>query len=339
MNVPNEVTRLVETGKSFLITCHIAPDADAVGSMLAFGEILKALGKDVTLFSSDRVPDALAFLSDPYEIVSAVSDTDHYDGTFIVDTAARDLLPKDFPAAEVTGPLVTIDHHGMFQRFADYDVRDVNAASTGMILITLAPLLGVRALPPASANALYASILADTAGFRLPSTNAALLRAAADLIDLGAEPAKVARHVFEEWPYERLMLLREALESIQLHFDGKFALMTVSKKMIEAVGATSEMTEGFVNYGRRLKGVKVAGLLWEKTERDLVKLSLRSSLEFDAAMAARRLGGGGHRCAAGAALRKPLQEAKHLVVESVGAQMGHRAAVEFSNACRDGVQG
>lgn len=328
-----QAVHIIRTGQRFLLTCHVMPDADAVGSMLGLAEVLRSLGKEVVLYNRDQVPDMLSFLAGSDEVRSSLPAGMRFDATFITDTAARNLLPRTFPPPAISGPRVIIDHHVSHDDFGDVIVRDVHACATAVVVLELAAALGVRPVPPAAAEPLYAALVADTGGFRYPGTSAATMRLAAELLDAGIDPWRVASRLFEQWPMERLRLLGFAINSIETEFTGRAAFLCVSLAMMQSAGATERMVEGMVEYARMIKGVEVAALLWERRPRSdetdygqmLTRLSMRSAGRVDVAAIAASLGGGGHRVAAGATLNFDLKTARAHVVQAVGQALGMRA--------------
>jgi phosphoesterase RecJ-like protein len=329
----DQAVQIIRSGQRFLLTCHVMPDADAIGSMLGLAEILRALGKEVVLYNRDQVPDMLGFLSGADQVRSALPAGMRFDATFITDTAARNLLPRAFPPVGITGPRVIIDHHVSHDDFGDVVVRDVHACATAVVVLELAAALGVRPVPPAAAEPLYAALVADTGGFRYPGTTATTMRLAAELLDAGIDPWRVASRLFEQWPMERLRLLGFAINSIETEFTGRAAILCVSLAMMQSAGATERMVEGMVEYARMIKGVEVAALLWERRPRSdetdygqmLTRLSMRSAGRVDVAAIAAALGGGGHRVAAGATLNCDLKTARAQVVQAVGQALGMNA--------------
>ncbi len=178
-----------------------------------------------------------------------------------------------------------------------------------------------RSVPPKAATPLYAALVADTGGFRYPSTRARVLRMGAELIDGGADPWHVAYELFEGWQPSRLRLLGAVLDSLEVSLDGRLALMFVTREMLEDCAADDDMVEGMVNYGRMLRGVEVAALVWEFETPDglQTKVSLRSRGEADVAALAMQLGGGGHRAAAGSQVSMSLEATAEKVRRLVGA--------------------
>lgn len=311
----DEAVDLIRAGTSFLVTCHRRPDADALGSALGFAEVLRVLGKGVTLYTPDALSPSVAFLPGVEVIASSLADDARFDGTFIMDTASAELLPDGFPPAERAGPRVIVDHHSAHDDFGDIVLRDTSAAATAEVVIALAERLGVSEFSKDAATALYAALVADTGGFRYAGTQPRTLRLGARLLDAGVDPWHVAHHLFEGWPAERMKLLGAVLETLETDLDGRVALLRITRQMLAEHGATDDMVEGLVNYGRRLAGVEVAALVWEwepalgpEGPEPITKLSLRSTGTVDVSAIAVALGGGGHRSAAGANVRASLDE-------------------------------
>jgi bifunctional oligoribonuclease and PAP phosphatase NrnA len=304
-----------------LCTCHRRPDADALGSALGLSRHLVAMGKDAFVYVPEPISKSLEYLVEPGEVVTTLSGGGEADLIVVTDTASASLLPKGLPEST---PVVVIDHHAAHEPFGDVTLRDVEASSTGEVVLGLLDALGLPDVPPRNvAEPIYAAIVADTGGFRYSSTNARTMRLGARLIEGGAEPWKTAYHLFEGWPHERLKLLSAVIETLTTRFDGKLALLEVTRDMLERACGDDDMVEGLVNYGRMLQGVEIAVLLWEfevhedgAVRRD-VKVSLRSRGSADVAAIAVELGGGGHRAAAGAQLSTTLEEARDRLLKVV----------------------
>ncbi len=308
-----QVIEQIRAGERFLVACHRRPDADSLGSALGLIATLRAFDKDATLFMPEEVPPLLHFLLEGESPVSSCDGDTHYDATFIMDIAATALLPPGFPAPEVAGPIIVIDHHHAHDDLGDIVVRDTSASATGEVVLGLIDQLGFDEIPDGAATPLYAAIVSDTGGFRYSSTSAATLRLGARLIEAGADPWQVAQQIFESWEPSRLRLLAAILATIELDFDGRVAILRVTRKVIADCGATDDDVEGMVNYARRLKGTEVGALLWEFPNKEGdgldTKISLRSAKGMDVSEVARELGGGGHRAAAATQLPISLEEA------------------------------
>jgi phosphoesterase RecJ-like protein len=325
-----QAVELIRNGQRFLLTCHVLPDADAVGSMLGLAEVLRSLGKEVVLYNRDPIPELVEFLPGVEQIRQSVPNGIRFDATFITDTAARSLLPRQLPPRSVSGPRVIIDHHVAHDDFGDVVVRHVDACATAVVVLELADALGARPLSRAAAEPLYTALVADTGSFRYNGTTPATLRLAAELLETGVDPWRVAQNVFESWPMERLRLLGYAINAIETEFTGRVAILCVPQTMIERAGAHDRMVEGMVEYGRMIKGVEISIMLWERRPRSdetdhgqaFSRVSLRSAGRVDVAQMAVALGGGGHRAAAGATLNCDLRQARELVLGQAAKALG-----------------
>ncbi|MEO0323805.1 MAG: DHH family phosphoesterase [Myxococcota bacterium] len=324
----DEALALVRGGSRFLVACHRRPDADALGSALGLAEVLRACGKDVAIYVPDALPLSLRFLARDDILRDAPAGP--FDASFVMDTASTALLPKGFPGPEVRGPLVVVDHHASHDDVGDVVVRNIDACATGEVVMDMAEALGIRPVPAAAATPLYAALVADTGGFRYPATHAKALRLGAELLESGADPWAVAYELFEGWPTARLQLLSAILDTLELDFEGRLAVLRVTRDMLADVGGDDDMVEGMVNYGRMVRGVEIAALLWEFPADDGLrietKISLRSAGGMDVSRIAVRFGGGGHRAAAGAQAAGSLDE--------VGAEV-RRAAGELLAGLED----
>jgi phosphoesterase RecJ-like protein len=309
-----QVVELIRRGQRFLVTCHVRPDADALGSALGLASVLRAHGKEAIVYSEGGVPGSVGFLEGA-DSVRATLPAGRFDATFITDTAAQQLVPG-LPEASERGPVVMVDHHAAHDDFGDVMLREVDAAATAEVVLRLHDALGAAPLPREAAQPLYAALVADTGGFRYSQTRPETLRLAARLLDLGVDPWDVASRLFERWAPPRMALLGEVLRATTVELDGRVTMVCIDRAMLERTGASDDMIEGMVNYGRMLEGVQAAALLWEPTGKAGVeaKLSLRAGAGVDVARVAVALGGGGHRSAAGATLPGTLADARARVL-------------------------
>jgi bifunctional oligoribonuclease and PAP phosphatase NrnA len=291
-----EVAALIRGGARFAVTCHLRPDADALGSALALGVLLRELGREAAVYSVDEPPRVMRFVPGALEVSREVPGG-AFDACFVADAAAAPLVP---PRPQgLRGPVVMIDHHAAHDDFGDVVLREPDACATGLVVVRLMRELGLAAIPRAAALPLYAAIASDTGGFRYSSTDPETHRVAAELLELGVEPWSAASHLFERWEPERMKLLGRLLAALRLELDGRVAVLEVRQEDLREVGADAQMVEGMVNYGRMLDGVQVAALLWEQPH-GVTKLSLRAAGGADVSRVAKALGGGGHHAAAGA---------------------------------------
>jgi phosphoesterase RecJ-like protein len=313
--VIEDIVEVVQNGERFLVACHRRPDADSLGSALGLIKTLRSIGKEATLFMPERIPNSLLFLMDGEQGLAKVPQELRFDATWVMDIAAKALLPPGFPSAEVTGPVVIIDHHHAHDDIGDVVYRDTSSAATGEVVVQLIEALGLDAIPDGAATPLYAAIVSDTGGFRYATTSPATLRLGARLLEAGADPWHVAYQLFERWEPARLRLLSAIIATVEMAFDGRVAIMRVTREMLDICGADDDMVEGMVNYARRVEGVEIGALLWEWQVRDAdgerleTKISLRSRGEADVSVIAAALNGGGHRVAAATQLDITIDQA------------------------------
>ncbi|HTM22761.1 MAG TPA: hypothetical protein VL172_19695, partial [Kofleriaceae bacterium] len=233
----------------------------------------------------------------------------HFDLTVVVDCADAKLLGDAFPARQVTGEVMALDHHHSAAPWGDLWVSDTAAASVGVMVARLARRLGWPIVREA-AFGLMVSMITDTGSFRYSNTDAEALRLAADLVELGVSPWDVAEHMTERVPLARYRLLSAALASLEPAAGGALCFMTVTDEMVKAAGASWEDSEGLVNYARAIDGVE-CGVLLTPAKRGGTRVSLRSKGRLiDAGAVCAGLGGGGHIGAAGATVDAPLPETR-----------------------------
>jgi phosphoesterase RecJ-like protein len=192
---------------------------------------------------------------------------------------------------------VVIDHHRTHIEFSSNSWIDPESSSTGEMIYELAQELEVKLNYEAAYN-LYVAILTDTGCFRYESTTSRTMRIAGDLLDLGVKPERICNELFDNFTHERLKLMELVLSTIELRASKQIAFMHVSEDMLDQSGATIQDVEGFIDFPRSLRSVKVAALLKEKGN-GCIGVSLRAKGECDVSRIARMFNGGGHRNASG----------------------------------------
>ncbi len=209
--VLTEVVAAIGSGDRFLCISHVGPDGDAVGSLLAMGEILHRLEKGATLALQDPVPEGLRFLPGANEIVGAADVADHYDRILVLDASSADRMGSVFRAdTHDTIPMVVIDHHITNTYFGDINWVEPGCAATCQMLVYLADALSVP-IDGALAEALLTGLVTDTLCFRTSNTTPAVLAAATRLMEGGAKLATITAQTLNSKPYRSLKLWGEVL--------------------------------------------------------------------------------------------------------------------------------
>ena len=302
-----EVLDSIRRRDHFLLTSHARPDGDAVGSVLACCQLLRALGKDAQVVLSDGVPVIYRPLPFADTVVQASAINGRYDAAILLecDSVARTRLEG------LEGRfLISIDHHQSAKPFANVNWIDPGACATAEMIFRLARAARVK-VTPEMATCLYTGLLTDTGSFCYPGTSAATFELARELVECGADPVGIAQNVYFSRPTSKVRLLGAALSN--LHREGALAWMYVSREEVEGAGALDEDAEGLVNYALGIAGVEVAVFFRELADRHF-RVSLRSKGAVDVAGIAEIFGGGGHCCASGCCVAGPLSLAAERVL-------------------------
>lgn len=314
-----QVRKVIESYDSFLITTHINPDGDAIGSEVALKSFLEEIGKDVVVVNSSVTPDSLAFLDPDGEIVHYTREMKKdvlkdVDAVFVLDVNNWEHLGAFGKALrKSTVSRVCIDHHvGTDEDFAEVTVSDTSYAATGMMIYDLICSMGGE-ISRDVAVAVYATIITDTGTFRFSNTDGRAFRMAADLYDRGVDPHAIYRHVFASKTWGTGRLLGPVFNTVQSTAEGRLAWIMATKEMYEEAGATYDDSDGFIDLVRAIKGVELV-LFFKEIPDGKIKVSLRSNGRADAYALAQNFGGGGHRMASGMKVDGPMNEAIDKVV-------------------------
>ena len=307
-----EVIETIKANGKFLLATHLNPDGDAIGSAVALGLALKALGKDVTVYDRDGVPEGYRCLPEADMVTREFAPGAGRDSVLVLldcNSPERAGLDEDGEFART----MVIDHHQTETDFGDVRWVEPREAATGVMVYRLIEALGVEVTSAIATN-LYAAIAIDTGIFRFQNTTAKVLEVGAALVRAGANPADIAERLYQSWSAARFRLFSVAMSEMEMA--GPIAMIYVTLAMFDETGTTSEDTETFVNYPLVMDNVTVSVLLKEK-EDGIWKVSLRSKGEVDVSGVASRFSGGGHRNASGCTVRGSLMEAKRSLIEAL----------------------
>ena len=311
----------IQQASKLLVTTHENPDGDALGSLLAFDEMLRALGKDSVMFmSADNFPLPHEYQHLPLAGVVNAPPADMEDRIAVfLDCGNIDRMPVDFLQREGQH-ILNIDHHHDNTHFGTVNLVVGDASCTAEILWELSHALGVE-ITPTMAEALYIALITDTGRFMYENTGARAHVMAAELIEAGVDVAGVYRQLYQDLPFPRLQLLARALDDVRRVDDGRVTVAHLSRADFGETGAIESDSEGVVDHLRSVEHTKVAVLIRELLDREGRKVSLRSTDgQVDVSVIARSLGGGGHRQAAGATTEMPLEELIEHIRAAVAAQ-------------------
>jgi phosphoesterase RecJ-like protein len=314
----SKLLNLITQNKSFLIVGHINPEGDAIGATLALSLGLRKLGKkDICVLSRDPVPETLRFLPSS-EIVRQKPPAKEFDVVFLVDCNEVKRTGYEGFRAKKTA---IIDHHVLpadaatseFYKSVSAVLIDPDAAAAGLLVYRVLTALKVPIDKNIATN-LYTAILTDTGGFRYSNASAESLKTAAHLVEAGARPWDISKEVYESIPYKSMKLLGLSLATLERK-DG-IAWINTTKHMFGKTGTTSEDSEDFVDFPRKVKDIDVA-IFFREDGAKSYKLSLRSKGRVNVQKIAKSFGGGGHVAAAGCKINGSLKEVQDRVFRAV----------------------
>ncbi len=287
----------------FIISTHESPDADGLGSEIAFLDLLKQLDKEAYIFNADPAPEICRFMDIDNELavlidesqlpeniedfVHIILDTNDYEN---IGSIYKTLHPrvKDF---------FIIDHHEGDLHKADVNFIKVEASSTAEIIYSIIQFYR-KELNFKTAQAIYSAIVFDTGSFRFPKTTSETFSIASHLLEYGVSPFQVYEHLYESNSLSSFQLRTKILSTMEIMHKGKMVVMKLTPDMVEETNGSFAEGESIINLPFTVKGV-VASLLIKQDTAGPVKVSMRTKGNINVAEIAIRNGGGGHKNAAG----------------------------------------
>ena len=320
----------INKSNNILVTTHTRPDGDACGSVAAMCDALAGLGKKVKALLLSEVPEWYEFLfsEKPAILGQDVTSQQLDDGQFgnfdlimIVDTNSLSQLPKfeDYLKRQTGTPVLVIDHHATSDGLGDIELVDTEAAATGMIIFELLKSADWE-VTEKMAEVLFVAVATDTGWFRFGNTDSRVYRTAGELVESGADCAKIYHKLYENFSPQRFKLMSAMLNTLELHFGGRYATQQLLRKDFERTGAAYKDTENLVDECRRIGSIEAAALFVELKD-GRVRCSLRSMGKVDVRTIAQKFGGGGHPAAAGTYLSGPVTNAMELIKTEIGKQL------------------
>ena len=310
-----------------LLTTHVRPDGDALGSTAAMSLALKSKGIDSQVLLLSHLPKKYAFVyldaGIPYLDVEAGWPADFsfekFDAFVCLDTGTWSQLPglKE-RIANWQVPKLVIDHHLTQQDWADVKLVDTKAGACGEIVEELLGRWGV-AIDHQIAMALFIAIVTDTGWFQYSNTRPQTLRLAADLMDVGVDTDQIQQVLYRSERAERVLLHTRGLQSLEYLSGGRIAVMTIHKADFEQTKSSVNDTEDLINIPLQVRAVEVAALITEPIDGGPIRVSMRSKGQVDVAKFAEQFGGGGHARASGMKFGTSLAGARQKVVAALQA--------------------
>jgi len=316
----------IAAANSIVMACHINPDGDALGSLIALGIAIwaKFPEKSVTLLSRDGVPEIYRFL--PFvERVQTTTDRRDFDLAVVLDSGDLKRVGDEIvPIIRSATVQMDIDHHVGEALTGKFRLVNARAAATAEIVFDLINTFGV-AVTPDIARCLLTGIITDTGSFRFMNVTPRTLRIAASLIEAGASPGLISEQVFDNRAFGSTKLMGAVLSKLAHTADGAITWATVDRATFVETGTTDEDTEGLINFVRAVRGTQI-GLLFREVHPGVIRISLRCVEKYDVSKIAAEFGGGGHKMASGCSFRGCLTDAQAALVQACQAALAEQPA-------------
>lgn len=310
-----DVAEFLREHDNYRILCHQNPDGDTIGSAFALTSALRKIGKKAHICCSDNFPDQYSYMTNGEE----VNPDKEYDTLVTVDIADKQLIGARYMDIADDVDLL-IDHHYSNTLYAKNCFVDSTAAANCENIYNIICELGVK-LDSFMADCIYTGISTDTGCFRYSSVTERTHLVACAAIKAGADHAKINKLMFETKSLRRIRVERMALNSLEMYYDNKLAIIFLTQDMMKKTGAHEDELEGVAAIPREIEGVLIGILLREKPDGS-IRVSLRTNEPVDAASICAKFGGGGHKRAAGCTFNCSAPEARDKIVEEVGNILG-----------------
>ncbi len=318
-NIESIIKYLKGSNDDFIVTSHISPDGDNIGSTLAMYYTLNKLGKNVYYVLDDNPPKNLKFLVENMNILKSEEvNLDSYN-IVALDCGDKKRICLSQKLVDNAKKIICIDHHVSNDHYGDFNYIDTEASSTCELVYNLLVKYNkyenVNIIDEDIATCLYTGLVTDTGNFVYSNAHPSSFEMAKELLLKGAKKDIIIQKVFQSNPYNYYKLLGEALNTLDI-VDGKIASIIITKEMLKRNVISFNDLDGITSYTRDIEGVEVGILLKEKKENE-VKVSLRSKNYVDVSKIAQSFNGGGHIRAAGLTIYSSIEDAKKKIVEAV----------------------
>lgn len=317
----DQVVAAIQARRRFVVTSHARPDGDALGSQVAMGLALKALGKEVRLVDADPPPPPMRELPgvEMIEVTPAIDDP----GDAVITMECGDI---ERPGVDglASGFVINIDHHPGNTGFGALNWIDLTAAACGEMVFDLIVALGVK-LTPEIATHIYLTILTDTGQFHYSHVTPRTFEICRRCVEAGADPTGLSRTIYDNNSLGRVRLFGAVLNGMELDPTGRIATLVMDRALAARCGGTYDDTEGLINFPLTVKNIQ-AVIFFKETAVDDWRISMRSKGSVNINAVAKAFGGGGHVNASGCGAKGRLDDLKRLFEAKVAvalADAGH----------------
>ncbi|MFC1620772.1 bifunctional oligoribonuclease/PAP phosphatase NrnA [Candidatus Omnitrophota bacterium] len=308
------IKKIIKKFDTFLISAHINPEGDSVGSQIALASLLKRLGKKVIIVNESPVPHILRFMNGVDGILKELPRNVDFQAAVVLDCPDMSRIGKISEYVTKDKAVINIDHHISNQKFGRHNWVDAKASSAGEMVFELFKEFKLK-IKYDEAVAIYVAIMTDTGSFKYTNTSSETHRIIAELMDAGIEPYDIYSKIYEMSSLQDTSLLGCALQTLKVSEDGTIAWLWVTKEMLKKTKASLEGTEGIINFARSIGGVEIAAFFRETGTENRIKVSFRSKGKADVNKLASFFNGGGHVTASGCTVFGKMEEVEKKVLE------------------------
>jgi phosphoesterase RecJ-like protein len=316
-----QVAEAIRRRRHFVLSSHVRPDGDAIGSQLAMAYALRHLGKEVRIVNRDPPPAPLLVFPGVADIEIADHAGDPGDAVIVMESGA---LSRTGVTGLERGFVINIDHHVGNSMYGALNWFDVSAAACGEMVFDLVRELGVP-LTLEIATHVYVAILTDTGSFHYSSISPRTFDICRQCVEAGVDPPSVARSIFDSNNLGRLKLFGAVLSRMEMDETGRLATVFVDRQLAADCGGTYEDTEGLINLPLTVKEIQ-AVVFFKEHGPDDWRISMRSKGDVDINAVARQFGGGGHKNASGCSATGRFDDLKERFREKVVEQIDKAVA-------------
>ena len=317
---PAELLDLIRRGHRFVVASHSRPDGDAIGSAMAMALALRALGKQATVVTDGAIPLFLQPFPDVAGIQITAEVTETYDAAMIMECGD---LARTGVRGLARSPVVNIDHHPGNQVYGAVNWIDESMAACGEMVFTLIDALGVP-ISREIATHVYLAILTDTGSFHFSHLSPRTYEIARRCVEAGADPQWIARTHYDSSSLARVRIFGAVMNGMAVVGGGRVALLSVTRKVMEELGGTSDDLEGLINFPLTVKEIEAVAFFKEVGDQDW-RISMRSKGDVDTGAIARQFNGGGHTNASGCSAKGTLDDIQEQFGKLLGEAIRNRS--------------
>lgn len=319
MNNIDTIIKYIHGSNDFVVTSHVNPDGDNIGSTLSIYYFLKKINKRVYYVMDDNIPSNMKFLTEDINIINSSKfkalNIKNYN-IITLDCGDKNRICVDNDIKDNCIKLINIDHHASNNFYGDLNYVVADASSTCELVYNLFirnEEINFKSIDTNIATALYTGLMTDTGKLTYSNTHASSFDMAKTLLISGANTQRVIQNVFSSNSFNFYKLLGESLNTLEI-INTKVAIMMITKEMLEKYNIDFNDVDGIVPYARDIENVEIGILLKEKSNNE-IKVSLRSKTFVDVSRIAKVFGGGGHIRAAGCTINDNIKNAKRKILK------------------------